>query len=164
MVAKQKLKDLLFAEVEKIYNWLDSQILKYPALAGQCKVCGACCDFGRFEHHLFVTTPELMYLAAKLGDKNTGPAEGRPMNRCPYNKAGKCTVYEYRFSACRIFCCNADKNFQSSLSESVIKKFKSLCIEFQIPYQYLSIGRGILPRGSRRLMYLTPPNNVPYSL
>jgi len=63
-------------------------------------------------------------------------AQIRENNQCPYNIEGKCTVYEYRFTACRIFCCSADADFQSELSETVLKKLKSLCEEFQIPYCY----------------------------
>jgi len=198
MVAGGGVNNRFLERVAEIYNWLDSQISRHGDLAGRCEACGKCCDFGNpaltceqepavsvnrwFDHHLFVTTPELMYLAANLGSaltaetaesaekkdknknkikrsdntKNLGvlcdpclrrgkpvPAEAgsgkRKMGRCPYNVGGKCTVYEYRFAGCRIFCCNADADFQSRLSESAIKKFKDLCTEFSIPYRYIDL-------------------------
>jgi hypothetical protein len=56
--------------------------------------------------------------------------------RCPYQVDGKCTVYPHRFAACRIFCCKGNAGFQSELTETVLKKFKALCDEFNIPYRY----------------------------
>jgi hypothetical protein len=74
-----------------------------------------------------------MYLSANIGVENIKPITG---GKCPYNVEGKCTIYEYRFAGCRIFCCKADKNFQSSLSEASLEKFKFLCEEFDVPYRY----------------------------
>jgi hypothetical protein len=73
----------------------------------------------------------------------------RKMSRCPYNVGGKCTVYEYRFAGCRIFCCNADADFQSRLSESALKKLKSLCTKFQIPYSYLDLADALSLAGEK---------------
>ena len=131
----------LLKKVAEIYDWLDLEIRHHSDLGGVCDVCGKCCDFDgpapapeqAFDHRLFVTPPELMYLAANLGTENVKPM---PTSRCPYNIGGKCTVYEYRFAGCRIFCCKADTDFQSRLSESALKKFKSICTEFRIPYRY----------------------------
>ncbi len=137
---------MLLQKVAEIYNWLDTQIRDNNLLTGQCKACGKCCDFDKFDHHLFVTPPELMYLTANLAAENIKPM---PTNRCPYNIDGKCTVYEYRFAACRIFCCNADADFQSELSESALEKLKSLCTEFQIPYHYTDLASALNTRESQ---------------
>ena len=126
----------LLDRVAEIYKWLDLQISKSADSAGKCNACGDCCDFDTFGHHLFVTSPEIMYLAANLGDENMKEMR---TSRCPYNIDGKCSVYEYRFAGCRIFCCNADADFQSRLSESALEKLKSLCKEFQIPYRYTDL-------------------------
>ncbi len=142
MVAGCGTNNRLLEKVAEIYTWLNAQIRDNNLLTGQCKACGKCCDFDKFDHHLFVTPLELMYLttgqqAANLGAENI---KSMPTNRCPYNIDGKCTVYEYRFAACRIFCCDADVDFQSELSESVLEKLKSLCVEFQIPYRYTGLA------------------------
>ncbi len=142
MVAGCGTNKRLLEKVAEIYTWLNAQIRDNNLLTGQCKACGKCCDFDKFDHHLFVTPPELMYLttgqqAANLGAENI---KSMPTNRCPYNIDGKCTVYEYRFAACRIFCCDADVDFQSELSESALEKLKSLCTEFQIPYRYTGLA------------------------
>jgi Fe-S-cluster containining protein len=126
----------LLGKVAEVYDWLDSQITASGDLVARCEACGKCCDFESFEHRLFVTPPELIYLAAKLETEAL-----RPMVRgiCPYNIDGKCSVYEYRFAGCRIFFCKWDADFQSTLSESALKRFKSLCMEFGIPYRYAEL-------------------------
>lgn len=134
---KMKSNRQLLKKVAQIYTWLDTQIKEYSDLAGVCSICGKCCDFDNFDHRLFVTTPELMYLAAKLGTKNIKPM---PTGLCPYNIDGKCSVYEHRFAGCRIFFCKADSDFQSNLSELTLEKFKSICSEFQIPYRYTELA------------------------
>jgi Fe-S-cluster containining protein len=136
MVAAGKANARLLREVAEVYNWLDSQIRENIALAGVCDACGKCCDFKGFDHRLFVTTPELIYLAEKLDTKNIKPMI---TSRCPYNADGKCTVYKFRFAGCRIFCCKGDADFQSGLSEMALKKFKSICKQFQIPYRYIDL-------------------------
>ncbi len=133
MVAESKTNPQLLQKVAEIYNWLDSQIRQSSHPAGKCDACGKCCDFEAFDHRLFVTPPELVYLTAKLGNRNLKPMT---TSRCPYNTDGKCTIYDYRFAACRIFSCKTEPDPQSRLTESTLKKFKSLCTQFQIPYRY----------------------------
>ena len=122
--------------VAEIYNRLDSQIRENAELAGKCEACGKCCDFEKFDHRLFVTPPELIYLAEQMPDKKL---RSMLTGRCPYNEEGKCSIYEHRFAGCRIFCCHGDADFQSKLSESVLTKFKAVCEELQIPYRYTDL-------------------------
>ncbi len=145
MVAGCRTNNRLLEKVAEIYTWLDTKIRDNNKLTGQCKACGKCCDFDKFDHHLFVTPPELMYLTTGQQAANPGAEniKSMPTNRCPYNIDGKCTVYEYRFAACRTFCCDADADFQSELSESALKKLKSLCTEFQIPYRYTDLATAL---------------------
>jgi hypothetical protein len=137
MVGKHRTDSHLINAVAEVYNWLNSQIENHEDLAGQCRACGKCCDFESFGHKLFVTPPELMCLAANLGTENIKPMT---TGRCPYNINGKCSVYEHRFSGCRIFSCKGDADFQSGLSESAVKKFKAICKNFQIPYRYTDLA------------------------
>ena len=150
----------IIERVSEIYNWIEAQQLANKGIAGSCAACGKCCDFEQYDHRLYVTTPEMLFFVDKLRDKNiTGrfitviPAEAgiqkavcnqissikMPRGRCPYQVNDKCTVYPYRFSGCRIFCCKGDAGFQSELTESAIKKFKALCDELQIPYRYVEL-------------------------
>ena len=136
MVEECKANHQFLRRVAEIYKWLDLQICEAGDSAGACEACGKCCDFAQFDHRLFVTTPELMYLTAKIGAENIKQMTG---SRCPYNIDGKCSVYEYRFAGCRIFCCKGDADFQNRLSESALRKFKSICDASQIPYQYADL-------------------------
>jgi len=131
----------LLQAVESIYNWLETKNLQSAAL---CKACGRCCDFARFEHHLFVTTPEIIYLAAKLGPENIRQMHN---DMCPYNEKGLCTIRDHRFAGCRIFFCRGDADFQARLSEKVIKKFGSLCDKLHLSYRYMPIKDALSEMG-----------------
>lgn len=139
-MAECRIDSGLLKRVGEIYDWLDGQVRRRSESAGVCRSCGQCCDFDAFDHRLFVTPPELMYLAAHLGRENIKPMPG---SRCPYNRDGKCSIYEHRFAGCRIFCCDGDANFQSGLSESALTQLKSLCVEFQVPYRYTDLAAGL---------------------
>ena len=130
----------LLERVAELYKWLDLHVCSASDIAGECRSCGDCCDFEGFDHRLFVTPPELMYLKVNLGAESLKPMPG---SRCPYNIDGKCSIYEYRFSGCRIFCCNGDADFQSRLSEEVLKRLRSICVEFQILYRYSDLAVGL---------------------
>jgi hypothetical protein len=140
VVVKEQTNSQLCEKVAEIHDWLDSQIQRDISLAGACRACGKCCNFDNFDHRLFVTTAELMYLAAMLGAKNIKPMT---TGVCPYNVAGRCMIYKYRFAGCRIFCCRGNADFQSRLGESALKKFKSICTEFQIPYRYAELPNAL---------------------
>jgi Fe-S-cluster containining protein len=127
----------IIRRVEEIYKWLDEQITAHQEAAGKCKACGKCCDFETFGHRLFVTTPEMIYFRDKIGINNL---KQMTTGKCSYQAGDKCTVYDFRFASCRIFCCKGDSRFQSDLTEAVIKKFKALCDEFKIPYRYTEAG------------------------
>lgn len=133
MVGALKRQRQVVEEVARLYGWLDSQLEQEPDAAGHCQECGTCCDFPAYDHRLFVTPPELIYLAAKLN----APAL-KPMltGKCPYQQDQSCTVHEYRFAACRIFCCKGDSAFQGELSEAVLQRLKTICERFEIPYRY----------------------------
>jgi len=100
VVAGCEVNDQLLERVADVYAWIDEQIHHCGELAGKCVACGDCCDFDGFDHRLFITPPELMYLAAQLAPHEIKPMPG---SRCPYNKEGACEVYPHRFAACRIF-------------------------------------------------------------
>jgi Fe-S-cluster containining protein len=130
----KKRKEIV-RQVSDIYKWLDEQLRQKPA-AGICAVCGKCCDFESFGHRLFVTTPEIIYFVEKVGSADIKQMTSA---RCPYQLDDKCTVYQHRFAGCRIFFCKGDAAFQSDLTETVVKKFKTICDEFNIPYQYVDL-------------------------
>ena len=133
MVGKPERHGRVLEQVATLYDWIEAQAKQDPARAGRCQACGRCCDFPAYDHRLFVTPPELAYLAARLG---TRKLRAMTTGRCPYQQGTVCTVHEHRFAACRIFCCAGDPDFLSVLSEKVLKQLKALCEEFQVPYRY----------------------------
>lgn len=130
----------LVEEVAAVYEWLESRLRCEPERAGRCNACGACCDFVAYDHRLYVTPPEMIYLTAKLGVDRLEPMPG---GRCPYQRDNQCTIYEYRFAGCRIFCCTGDPILQSDLSEAALKRLKLLCEESQIPYRYQDLSAAL---------------------
>ncbi len=140
MVERREIADRVVEKVAAVYEWLDMQLQDSAEQPPGCDGCGKCCDFETFDHRLFVTPPELMYLAAKLGGENI---ERMPTGRCPYNIVIACSIYDYRFAGCRIFCCKGDDDFPSALSESVLEKLKAICMEFGIPYRYLDLAAAL---------------------
>ena len=140
MVERQRLDGRLHEKVAEVYTWLESQIRHNGNQADACEACGDCCDFDAFDHRLFVTPPEMFYLAANPDGENI---RTMPTGRCPYNNDGRCGIYEHRFAGCRIFCCKGDADFQSGLSESALAKLKLICTEFEIPYRYLDIATAL---------------------
>ena len=81
-----------------------------------------------------------MYLIANLRGENVKLMK---TSLCPYNVDGRCTIYEYRFAGCRIFCCNGNADFQNGLSESALEKFKSLCNKYKIEYRYSELATAL---------------------
>ncbi|MBN2456641.1 MAG: hypothetical protein JXB29_08940 [Sedimentisphaerales bacterium] len=126
----------LIERVAQLYQSVEREICNNVPLAEHCSKCGRCCNFKTFGHYLFVTPPEILYLIAKIGEKNINPVHN---GICPYNIDGKCCIYEHRFASCRIFFCKADADFQSRLTESALKELKSICLRFQIPYSYFDL-------------------------
>ena len=140
MVAGCWTNSQLLKRVAEVYKWLDLQISNNSNLTGACYACGKCCDFESFDHKLFVTPPELIYLTVNLHSENLKPMK---TGQCPYNTGGRCCIYQHRFSGCRIFFCKGDTDFQGKLSGRALKKFKSLCQEFQIPYCYTDLSTAL---------------------
>lgn len=128
----------LTAAVKDLYQQIDDRILNNRQNSIQCKACGKCCNFPSFGHKLYLTTPEIIYFASSAKCTTL-----RKMDRgiCPYNIEGKCTVYPFRFTGCRIFTCGASEDFQSDLSEWSITILKGICADFKIPYHYAELSR-----------------------
>lgn len=136
MVAELQVDSAIVKAVAQIYDWLQSEIHAHRHLLGSCQACGRCCDFEHFDHRLYVTTPELLYLAANLEPANIEPMR---TGRCPYNIGDKCSIYPHRFAGCRISYCRGERDVQGSLSEAVMKRFKTLCRQWKVPYRYVDL-------------------------
>lgn len=131
-----KKVDQVIQCVGTIYQWLENEL---AALGQSCTACGKCCDFESFGHRLYVTTPELLYFQRFVGPDIRPMATGI----CPYRIDGKCTVYSYRFAACRIFTCKGDAEKENAVCEQTLRKFKELCKAHEIPYHYVHLQAGL---------------------
>ena len=140
MVGESERHRRVVAEVAVLYDWIDTQLQQDRELVGECAACGACCDFVSYDHLLFVTPPELIYLAAKLNASSLRQMTGE---RCRYQEEERCAIHRHRFTGCRIFCCDGDRDFQAELTETVLRKLKSICQRYQIAYQYADLGTAL---------------------
>ena len=137
MVRKAMKQEVqVIQEVSSIYQWLESELAK---LGQSCDACGKCCDFESFGHRLYVTTPELIYFQHFMGPE----IKQMPAGICPYRVEGQCTVYEHRFSGCRIFTCKGDAEKENRICEEAVRKFKALCDEHKIAYHYVDLQAGL---------------------
>lgn len=129
-----KLK--IFEEVEQVYTSIERRI-EVENVPG-CKQCGSCCDFGKYGHRLYISTPELMYFRHYV-------PKGEVMNNgtCPYQIENKCTVHKYRFAGCRVFCCRMGEDLQSEMSEFAIRRFREICDKYDIAYQYCDLEQAL---------------------
>lgn len=123
-------------KVEALYREVARRLGADPDRAGACKACGRCCDFGRFGHKLFVSTPELLHFY-----RNVPEAERKAMagEVCPYLDGGMCTVHAHRFLGCRIFCCSGEDAFQNELMEWALGQIKNICRGEEVPYRYMAL-------------------------
>ena len=127
-------------KVEALYNKLHEMLNANPESAGNCAACGRCCDFKTYDHLLYITDAELIYLAHHIGRENILTMKN---GVCPYRKENKCTVHEYRFAGCRIFCCNGNYEFQSNVTESILAELKKLCDEMNMDYHYRQLSTAL---------------------
>lgn len=140
MVGKSQGHDRLIAEVAALYEWIDAQLGRDESRAGRCRACGACCNFATYDHLLFVTPPEVIYLAERLGAESL---KQMTSGSCPYQEATKCTVHSHRFAGCRIFGCRGDAEFQGELTEATLKRLKAMCRRFGVPYRYADLATAL---------------------
>jgi Fe-S-cluster containining protein len=124
----------LIQKVSELYGWLDEQTLNLELRIQNCNACGNCCDFDSYGHRLYVTTPELIYLADKLGT-----LKQMTSSRCPYQVDNKCSIHAHRFASCRIFFCKGNADLQSDLSEKTLSRLKTICSEFDLAYRYTDL-------------------------
>lgn len=135
---RQTTEKLVSDAVAKVYQWIDSEMNCWSPAARQCSVCGKCCNFGKFGHRLFITSPEMIYLSHLLGTEHI---KLMPDGICPYNIACACSIHNFRFAGCRIFFCKGPALLQNQISEEVSKKFKAICNEFGIDYLYADLAQ-----------------------
>ena len=127
-------------DVVRVYQWIDMVLQDRITPLEVCDCCGSCCDFDKYGHRLFVTTPEMIYFLSKIkAEQRKQMANGV----CPYLVFGECSIHKYRFAGCRIFLCRADEEVQSHLSEFSLRKFKNMCNLYSLPYRYQDLSSAL---------------------
>lgn len=124
----------LLAQMETLYQTLEAKLADL-APPDDCSACGRCCDFEAFGHRLYLTTPEWLFFAHRLGTPPKPMTDGV----CPYRIDGKCSVYPLRFAGCRIFQCKGRHADQSDLTEATLAQLKQLCQQHNVPYYYMDL-------------------------
>ncbi len=137
-LAANKKNIRALAAVEQVYRDIDE---KLGATKPWCNNCGRCCDFTRYDHRLYATTLEILYLLkglATLGDAQ--PAENEKDGACPYHDDKGCIIRPYRTAGCRIFFCQSlDPDYQHKLTEQSLARLRELHHEFSAVYYYADL-------------------------
>jgi hypothetical protein len=156
------------SEVKKIYDWLDSNIKNFNPQCTACGKCCDFGTFGHklfittpellyfyknvknFKPmatqscpYLENGTPPHQFILQKANLKEHLKQNGSASKILPQNTnwcGGKCTARDFRFAGCRIFFCKADSEQLNQLSEQAIKKFKTLCEKYDLPYRYADLA------------------------
>jgi hypothetical protein len=119
----------VISAMKKFYADLDIHI---AAQKTTCGCCGKCCDFGKFDHRLYVTTLEAAYYLA--GGSSPQILES---DVCPHLSGGKCLARECRTVACRIFYCDPESGqWQGSLTEEFHTRLRILHDQVRVDYFY----------------------------
>ena len=119
----------ILSVIQKLYTEVDDRIAEKEA---SCYVCGKCCQFDTFGHHLYVTTLEAAYYIAM--DNTPTPVID---DVCPHLLDGKCGARDRRPFACRVFYCNPKyQNWLGHLCKDYHAQLRALHDDFHIPYIY----------------------------
>jgi Fe-S-cluster containining protein len=124
--------------MDDLYACLDRRVSERTPV---CVNRGDCCRFGEFGHRLYVTPAELAYFVANVEEPilvDGSILATEPLDRCPYQQAGKCSARIGRPMGCRIFFCETrSQGWQPGETESTLAEIKALHERFTIPYAYL---------------------------
>jgi Fe-S-cluster containining protein len=134
------MSERIVREVERLYRWLDDEIRAAVDPRRDCHACGRCCDFPGYDHRLYVTSPEMLYFLERSGQV---PLRAMTSGTCPYLEQGRCTVHAHRFVGCRIFGCRRSEDLHSRLTETALKRLKTLCEREGLPYRYTDLAAAL---------------------
>ncbi|HHT9106248.1 MAG TPA: YkgJ family cysteine cluster protein [Candidatus Wujingus californicus] len=120
----------IYIELVKIYQDLEKEIGK---INPECKMCGTCCNFGKYKHVLYASSIETDFLE-KFVDVH---AFNVTDNVCPFLKDNKCSIRNFRTLGCRIFYCDSKhKDTSYGLYERYLRKIKKLSNKYNIEWKY----------------------------
>ena len=116
--------------VAAVYERADRAI---ASLSPTCWNRGECCNFGRADHRLFVTTPELIYFAQTHEALRPTPNA----QSCPHQRDGRCGARHARPLGCRAYFCQASARWwQPAVTEAFLAELRAVGARFGVPYAY----------------------------
>jgi len=132
IVGQASESDAIASQMRSFYAELDQTI---AAHAPVCTNRGACCQFGRYGHRLYVTSVELGYFVRGLRAQWRPPAGD---DACPYQVGGMCTAREHRPMGCRVFFCDPNaQHWQNEEYERQLAALKRIGAEHDVEYRYV---------------------------
>ena len=136
------------AELETIYCALDNEVNFHNTV---CSACGSCCNFGKFDHLLYTSTPEVEYIVDSIEIAQNDFAPGQ----CPFHDGKTCSIHKYRTLGCRVFYCNQQykKNYAPDIYEKYYRKIKDLALRYEMDWEYKPFPEAIsdyLIKGKRK--------------
>ena len=104
-----------------------------------CVSRGACCDFERFGHQLWMSGLEVAWCVRRLASPPTLDEIDRATRQgsCPFLQGGLCGIHWARPLGCRAFFCDgAGEGWQEALLESWHGRVRDLHGRLEVPYRY----------------------------
>jgi Fe-S-cluster containining protein len=118
-----------------LYVRLDAELTRVPLT---CKACGRCCHFADFDHVLYLSNLEAMYLC------RTGVPAGAAAGACPFLVGPRCSAHPRRALGCRTFSCDKQRREAlQALYETYYRQIKRLAEQTGIEWSYAPLSEQI---------------------
>ena len=122
----------LLNALRDLYTRLDADLARLPVT---CNVCGRCCHFADFDHVLYLSNAETMYLC------HDGVPQAGGANACPFLDGPRCAAHERRALGCRTFSCDRrHRDALQSLYEIYHREIKRLADGAGTPWNYAPLA------------------------
>lgn len=119
----------LINAIRNLYQRLDAEVARLPV---HCKACGHCCHFADFDHVLFLSSLEAIYLFSEAT-----PSPPHPNEACPFLSGTQCTARERRALGCRTFFCDrTHRETLQALYEKYHRELKHMVEDTGIEWTY----------------------------
>jgi len=137
-----------------LYDRLDADVAKRGPT---CWVSGRCCRFDEYDHRLYVTGLEVVWVLARVASQKSqvtsqGALPGSALDMetsslkrppaadgaCVFQEGGLCGIRDIRPMGCRVFFCQqGTEDWQRELYERHLGDLRALHDAHDVPYRYL---------------------------
>lgn len=132
------LNKLSLRQREELYEKLNSFYLElsedFKTIPQPCTQCGACCDFVKFGHKLYISSLEFAYVY----ENHPLKIRDNP-NACPYMVENSCHARNHRMLGCRTFFRlheKKDEERANELYEIYLQKLKNIYSQANLAWEY----------------------------